>query len=406
MTRYDTIIIGSGPAGLAAACAAGMRGKRCLILEKQPRPAMKLLASGGSRCNISNTLPLESFAEKFGPDWRFLLPALSRFHGETLIKFFQERQLPLALPDGFHYFPASGRAGDVLDTLLEEINRCHGELICNEKVIKLLPGNWWQVHTSGTVRQCRQVICACGGRGYPSLGGSMAGFELISALGHRVTELFPAMTGVIAADPRIGECAGISLDDCTATIDLKDREKLSARGELLFTHRGFSAFAILDLAGKVARLLTKYPTVPLKIDFLPELSGNDLDMIFASWRRTGGVKRISTLLAQYLPKRIAVLLLDGHDPEISRWTAENSRILKNKLKGAVFELSGVENWDRAMVTCGGVSLKEVDPHTLESKLFPGLFFAGEMLDVAGPCGGFNISWALASGMLAGNSNLT
>ena len=365
---------------------------------------MKLLASGGSRCNISNTLPLENFAEKFGVNWRFLLPALSRFHGETLIKFFQDRQLPLALPDGFHYFPASGKAGDVLDTLLAEVRRHHGELICNEKVIKLIPGDLWQVHTSENIYQCRQVICACGGRGYPALGGSMAGFELVSALGHRVTELFPAMTGVIAADPRIGECAGISLDDCIAAIDLKGRERLSARGELLFTHRGFSAFAILDLAGKVARLLTKYPTVPLKIDFMPQRSESDLDMIFASWRKTGGVKHISTLLSQYLPKRIAALLLDGNDPEISRWTAENSRMLKRRLKGAVFELSGVENWEKAMVTCGGVSLKEVDPHTLESKLFPGLFFAGEMLDVTGPCGGFNISWALSSGMLAGNGN--
>ncbi|MBE6364857.1 MAG: aminoacetone oxidase family FAD-binding enzyme [Lentisphaerae bacterium] len=402
MDLYDTIIIGSGPAGLAAACAAGMQGKKVLILEKQPFPAMKLLASGGGRCNVSNTLPLEDFAGKFGRQWRFLLPALSRFHGETLLDFFQKRHVPLILPDGFHYFPASGKATDVRDALLNEIRQHGGQLLCNEKVINITPGRLWAVQTQNHLRHCRQLVCACGGRGYPALGGSMAGFDLVSELGHKVTGLFPAMTGVIAADPRVGECAGIALEKCAVTIDLKGRERLGAEGELLFTHRGFSAFAILDLAGAVAKLLTKYERVPLKIDFLPQYTAEDIDRLFASWRKSGGTRHISTLLAALLPKRVAGLLLDGDDPEISNWRAGSSARLAARLKGAKFDLCGVENWDKAMVTDGGIPLKEVDPQTLQSKLFPGLFFAGEMLDVTGPCGGFNISWALASGMLAGS----
>ena len=138
----------------------------------------------------------------------------------------------------------------------------------------------------------------------------------------------------------------------------------------------------------------------MKIDFLPHISPAEIAEIFASWRQKGGTKHISTLLNQYLPKRVAELLLDGDDPEISRWQKNSAAQLAQKLKGALFQLSGVEGWDKAMVTCGGITRKEVDPHSLESKLHPGLFFAGEMLDVTGPCGGFNITWALASGFLA------
>ncbi|MBR7121556.1 MAG: aminoacetone oxidase family FAD-binding enzyme [Lentisphaeria bacterium] len=402
MNCFDTVIIGSGPAGLAAACAAGKIGKRCVILEKQPRPAMKLLASGGGRCNVSNILDLEEFAGKFGRQWRFLLPALSAFHGEKLLAFFRDRQLPLELTDGFHYFPVTGRAMDILEIFQRDISKYGGRIICNEKVVKLIPGRIWEIRSAaGNVYRAAQVICACGGRGYPALGGSMAGYELAAGTGHKITELFPAMTGVICADPRIGQCAGISIGDCIATIDLKGRERCSARGELLFTHRGFSAFAILDLAGKAAQLLTRYERIPLKIDFLPQTTVAEITAQIAVWRKHSGKKRVSSLLAGYLPRRIAELLLNGNDPEISRLSAETARNLTASLKGAVFELCGVESWDKAMVTAGGVSLKEINPDSLESKLFPGLFFAGEMLDVTGPCGGFNITWALASGMLAG-----
>jgi predicted Rossmann fold flavoprotein len=132
------------------------------------------------------------------------------------------------------------------------------------------------------------------------------------------------------------------------------------------------------------------------------VSIEELNGIFASWRQTGGNKHISNLLSQFFPKRIAQLLLDGDDPEISRWSAASSQKLLQNIKSSRFTLSGAENWDKAMVTAGGVSLKDVSPHTLESKITPGIFFAGEMLDITGPCGGFNITWALASGMLAGS----
>ncbi|MBE6356921.1 MAG: aminoacetone oxidase family FAD-binding enzyme [Lentisphaerae bacterium] len=403
MQKYDIIVIGSGPAGLSAGYAAGLTGKRVLILEKMSDPGLKLLASGGGRCNVANILGMEDFAVRFGKNWRFMLPALQNFHGQTLLEFFHAHQVPLILSDGFHYFPESGKARDVLQLFLDGIARCKGTVKCGEKVTDIRCDRGWQVTAGRNVYRGAAVILACGGRGYPALGGSMAGYELAGKCGHKVTELFPAMTGVVCADARVGNCAGISLADCMATLELKGRNRISARGELLFTHRGFSAFAILDLAGQAAEALSRDPVVRLKIDFLPYISPEELHAEFAAWRQAGGKKHISGLLGKWLPKKAAQLLLDGDDPEISRWQAASSRKLAEKLKGSIFELNGVENWEKAMVTRGGVSLKEVDPRTLASKKIPGLFFAGEMLDITGPCGGFNISWALASGMLAGQS---
>ena len=401
--KYDVAVIGSGPAGLAAGYAAGMAGKKVLLLEKMDSPGLKLLASGGGRCNVSNTLEIEEFAARFGKNWRFLLPAFQKFHGDKLLEFFYSHDVPLVLTDGFHYFPESGRARDVLQLFLDGISRCGGRVLCGEKVRQIRRDRHWQIITGKGEYRAESVILAAGGRGYPALGGSMAGYELARQCGHTVTELFPAMTAVVCADSAVGNCAGISLPDCVAVLEVNGKKRQSARGELLFTHRGFSAFAILDLAGSAAESLSRGLAVKLKIDFLPELSIEEVFAEFAVWRQNGGKKHISALLNNWLPKKAALLLLDGDDPEISRWQAASSRKLAEKLKGAYFELTGVENWEKAMVTHGGVSLKEVDPHTLESKKIPGLFFAGEMLDVTGPCGGFNISWALASGMLAGQS---
>ncbi len=400
--EFDTIVIGSGPAGLAAALASSLRGKRTLVLEKLERPGMKLLASGGSRCNVSNTLELEEFAMRFGRSWRFLLPALSRFHGETLRSFFSEYGVPLELTDGFHYFPASGKARDILELFLREITRAGGKILCNQKVTSITPGTPFSLRTASGIFTASSVICACGGRGYPALGGSGAGYKLAEELGHEITPLFPAMTGVVCADENVGKCAGISLPDCAAKVVAKGRNHLSARGELLFTHRGFSAFAILDLAGGIGKLLEKSPSVMLMLDLLPDLSDEELLEKFAHWRTVAGTKRVSSCLAEFFPKKLAQLLLNGDDPEISRWKKDAIAALLNRIKRGQWEICGVESWEKAMVTEGGVSLKKIDPETLSSRLHPGLFFAGEMLDVTGPCGGFNISWALASGMLAGS----
>ena len=401
--KKKVIVTGSGPAGLAAAYNAALHGAKVTLLEQMPRFGMKLLASGGGKCNVTNSLELEDFALRFGRNWRFLLPALRTFHGRELLDFFELHGVKLVKKDGFHYFPASSSSASILEMWLSELKRlkvelktgvCVKELVIEDNAVKA-------VRSSDSEYPCDAVILACGGKSYPALGGRGKGYELAGQAGHSVTKLFPAMTGVKCREEWVKECSGISLDDCTAYIDLKGDRKNIQRGELLFTRSGFSAFAILDIAGRVAELLSQGTSVPLVIDFAPHISHEQWMEKFSNWRQTQGKKLVSTLLSEYFPRRLAENLLDDCDCQACQFPAKATASLLTNIKEHTFELTGTESWDKAMVTMGGVALKNIDPDTLQSTITKGVFFAGELLDVTGPCGGYNITWALASGMCAG-----
>lgn len=398
-------VIGSGPAGLACAYAAAVNGAQVTLFEQMNKCGMKLLASGGGMCNVTNTLPLEEFARTFGNNWRFLLPALSMFHGKDLLEFFELHQVRLVKRDGFHYFPESYKASDVVNMWLCALKELHVEVrtgCCVDKLI--IEDNF--IRGIGcrneTLLFDRTVLC-CGGKSYPALGGLGRGYRLAQQAGHTVTALYPAMTGIKCREEWVKQCSGISLEDASCYIDLKRDRRNIERGELLFTRNGFSAFAVLDLAGRVAQLLDGMSEVPLVVDFLPRMETAELEGVLETWRKEHGRKSISSLLTEYFPRRLAEYLCDNKDvpaAQLKRLDAE--RLLAN-IKKHTFQICGVESWDKAMVTLGGVSLKEIYPDTLQSRIVSGLYFAGELLDVTGRCGGYNITWAMASGMCAGTS---
>lgn len=403
MPRKTVFVAGSGPAGLAAACNAALNGCQVTVFEQMPRPGLKLLASGGNKCNVTNTLELEDFARRFGKNWRFLLPALKSFHGRTLLDFFSTNGVELVKEDGFHYFPASGKSSDVLNMWLENLSRLKVEIKTGSRITRIITENnaVSGVEVSGRVYPCDALILACGGRSYPALGGLGTGYRLAEQVNHSVTELFPAMTGISVKDDWVHDCAGISLNDAAVFIDLKHERKNVERGELLFTKTGFSAFAVLDLAGRVAQLLAPMPQVPIVVDFLPEKSEDELKAVISSWHSSRGKKSVLSLLAEIFPRKLAAYLLNGNDCPASQFKSSDTAELIAGIKKHRFDATGTGSWDKAMVTLGGVSLKNINPDTLESRLVKNLFFAGELLDVTGPCGGFNITWALASGTLAG-----
>ena len=406
MSSRTVAVIGAGPAGLAAAFAASAAGSRVVLLEQRPAPGAKLLASGGGKCNVTNALDMEHFARAFGRQWRFMLPALQEFHGDKLRNFFAAHQVKLTAADGFHYFPESGSARDVLNMFLKLIAARGGEIICGKHVAELrFDGSQIRALrcTDGTEITANAVIIATGGKSYPALGGNESGYDLARHAGHTVTDLYPAMTGIHTAETWVHECAGIALPDCIAGIDLPTYRKQPQRGELLFTHHGFSAFAILDLAETVARLLAKQPTVPLRINFTPDISREMWQQTFARWKKDHGTKKIQTLLADFFPRKMAAALLRDPDTIAAHWKNCDAEALLNNILDHKFTITATDSWDRAMVTAGGVALKHIDPDSLESRLISGLFFAGEILDLTGPCGGYNITWALASGMLAGSN---
>ena len=403
MPRKTVFVAGSGPAGLAAAYNAALNGCRVTIFEQMPRPGLKLLASGGNKCNVTNTLELEDFARKFGKNWRFLLPALKCFHGRTLLDFFSTNGVELVREDGFHYFPASGKSSDVLNMWLENLARLKVEIKTSARISRIITDDnaVTGVEVSGRVYNCDALILACGGKSYPALGGLGTGYRLAEQVNHPVTELFPAMTGICVNDNWVHDCAGISLNDAAVFIDLKHERKNVERGELLFTKTGFSAFAVLDLAGRVSQLLAQMPQVPLVVDFLPDMSEDELKALFSNWHSSRGKKSVTSLLSEIFPRKLASYLLNGTDCPASQFKSSDAAQLVTRIKKYPFNATGTGSWDKAMVTLGGVSLKNINPNTLESRLVKNLFFSGELLDVTGPCGGFNITWALASGTLAG-----
>ena len=404
--RSDIVIIGAGPAGLMAACqAAG--NDRVTVLEQLPAIGRKLLATGAGKCNLTNRLPPEALAERFGRQWRFLLPALRFLPPEALRGWFAARGVPTRSTDGFHVFPVSERAGDVLCALENE---------CRQRGVRLVTGcsagrivredRGYGIETGdGRVVRAGRVIITTGGCGYPALGGRGGGYRLAEQIGHEIVTPCPAMVGLRTPAAWVGDCAGIVLPDCSCTVRGGQRQQLAGSGALLFTHHGVSGPAVLDISGRIAALLAKRPAVTLEINLLAERRTDAWLRQFQLWRQQQGKKFLRNLLGEQLPLKLADHLcrlagLDGSG-KAAEFTAEGQRRLAAMLTALPMEITATDGWNKAMVTHGGVSLKKVDPATLESRLQPGIYFAGEVLDVDGPCGGYNLQWAFSSGALAG-----
>jgi len=404
-----TAVIGSGPAGLMAAIAAATSGNSVIVCEKLPRPGLKLLASGGGKCNLSNVLTPEEFCKNFGRHGRFALPALESFPPEKLRAFLEGHGLKTEITDGFHIFPVSRKASDVLNLLLAECRRLNVEFIYGNEVkgIKIEDAQVSEVELPSGPLKVDKLIVATGGMGYPELGGGDSGYRLAAEAGHRIEKTFPAMTALTCTDNWVKECPGISFQDASVTMDLPKFRKRPSRGELLFTHNGISGPAVIDFAGDVSELLGEPCEIPFKINFFADKSAGDWFARFDSWQKESGKKFVRKLLAQELPAKVAEILCGlagiGPDTTAAEFNADGRKGLSGLLTGLPLSVNGTESWKKAMVTRGGVSLKDIDPHTLESRIVKGLFFAGEVLDIDGPCGGFNLQWAFSSGFLAGQN---
>jgi len=403
------LIIGAGPAGLTAALNAAENGCRVIVFEKQTQPGLKLLASGGGRCNLTNTLDVPRFAEAFGREGRFTLKALELFPPEKLRAFFAANGVETEVTDGFHVFPESGHARDILTVLLNLCKSLNIEIKTSCKVESLIIENnqLKGILTANGRVDGDCVIIAGGGKGYPKLGGDGSAYLLAEQAGHKINAPLPALVGLRCVEEWPGRCTGISFAAVTAAIDLPKYRKNMCKGELLFTHHGVSGPAIIDLAGDVSRLLTKTNEVPLTINLFPATSFEEWQKSFKERQSNSGKKQIISILAQDIPKALAneFCALAGIRPDIK--TAELKAEARNKLCSLLnalpLKIKSTEGWDKAMLTHGGVALKKVNPDTLESRLLPGLFFVGEVLDLQGPCGGYNLQWAFASGTLAGSS---
>lgn len=405
------VIIGAGPAGCFAAINAARHGAQVTVLEKMPKPGRKLLATGGGRCNVTNTLSIKDFIARFGPAGRFMNHALQEMPSTDLLELLKSWDVPCNTDDGFHYFPRSQKAGDILSALRREMKELKVDLRCDIAIEDIsTQDDLLLVTASGGQTFCaNSVILATGGAGYAPLGGGMSGYSIADKLGHNVITPVPGLVGLRTVEDWPGKCTGITIPDVYVKIEERGFKGRAGYGDLLFTHRGLSGPPVIDVSGAVCRLLLKQKSVKLSMQLCgTDRTPEDWNDLFLNWRQTCGKRLVHNVVATLLPKRIASILCCEcgipDDMVTARLPGKAETQLMSILKKTPVNITSSEGFKQAMVTAGGVSLKEVVPSTLESRLIPGLYFAGEIVDLDGPCGGFNLQWAISSGWLAGNSS--
>jgi predicted Rossmann fold flavoprotein len=393
-----------------AAIAAARAGARVTVFERMPKPGAKLLATGGGRCNLTNTLETSAFLDRFGrAASRFMRPALAAMDRDDLLRFFAELGVRFQAEDGVHYFPVAGNASAVCDALRDALKRAGGEVVCRVQgwTLWIEEGQLKGLvqESTGATFPADRVILAAGGCAWPALGSDGSGFTLARQAGHAIARTAPALVPLVTQEEWPGQCAGVTFAGVRLRIDLPLRPPVERTGDLLFTHRGLSGPAALDLSGEVAALLQDRPSVPLRATLTGGVTAQEWTARLDAWRTSHGRKLLRSLVAESLPNSVAQRLCEQagipEDLRAAYIDRAQRAALAAILAETPFTIRATEGFERAMVTRGGVELKQVDPRTLASRLLPGLFFAGEILDIDGPCGGFNLQWAFSSGHLAG-----
>ena len=406
MESFDVIICGSGPAGLAAGLAASSHGASTLILERDHVIGRKLCATGNGRCNFSNTLPPLKFMAEFGRHGRFMVDALRAAPREFFLELLLQEGIRPAVENEIHYFPMNGRASDVRDAFLRAAKKAGAETRLSSPVRRIVVENGAAagVETEdGEIIHAGHVILTCGGTAAPALGGSASGLTLAKALGHTVREPVAALAPIHVDDPWFSELAGLTVPDAELGVTAGAR-RVSMRGSLLFTHTGFSGPAALNLSATVNRVLAGGTPARIFLRVAPDKKEQGWYDYLIEERENVPDHLLKNSLARAMPRSLASLVCErifGPEFHSKRLTNAGAHELAHRLDCLAFDVSKPASMDEAMAMDGGVMLKEVDPRTMESRLVGGVHFAGEILDLTGPTGGFNIQFALSGGRLAG-----
>jgi predicted Rossmann fold flavoprotein len=404
-TGWDVVVIGAGAAGLVAAIRAAELGRRVLLLEKNRKPGVKILMSGGTRCNVTQATDNRGIVEAYGPPGRFLHSALAALSVEDTIALFEAEGVPTKVEPTGKVFPVSDRALDVLDALLRRLRRSGATLALGEPVTDLrATDDGFDLSTPLRTVKARTVVLTTGGRSYPGSGTTGDGYRFAAAFGHTIVPPRPALVPITTDAAWVKELRGVTLPDVVLCVREGERRLADRRGSLLFAHFGLTGPVALD----VSRVVSAHPapkSLHLEIDLLPDLAESAVVQFLQTESLASGKKQLATVLAVHLPHRIAETLLALTGQPIDRKATGLSRDDRTKLVQTIKRLrvavTGTLGFEKAEVTAGGVSLDEVDSRTMASKLQPGLYLAGEVLDLDGPIGGYNFQAAWSTGWLAG-----
>jgi predicted Rossmann fold flavoprotein len=406
---FDTAVIGAGPAGMMAAGIAAQHGAKTVLVEKNVAPGRKLLLTGKGRCNITNaeTNPAR-FIDALGRDkkGKFLYPALNAFGPAETVRFFNKRGLPTIVERGNRVFPESGKAADVLKVLTAFLMETGVTVLTHSPVRKLLfSGSSVLGMDIGRIITAANYILCTGGLSYPATGSSGEGLLWLEELGHTVIQPKPALVPLRLKEKWVRELHGLDLRNVRISVYGQDKKQWDAFGEASFAGDSIGGPIILDMSKQIGVLLEKGP-VRLHIDLKPALEHNRLDERLQRDFKVFHNKKFKNSLDKLLPKMLIPVMvrLSGIDPlkKVNSITREERKRLVHLFKEVPVTVRSLQGIEKGIITCGGVSLKEVDPRTMCSTRFNNLYFAGEILDLDGPTGGYNLQVCWSTAYIAGN----
>lgn len=397
---YDAVVIGAGPAGLFCAIHAAESGCRVLLLEKNPEPGAKLLLAGSGQCNITHDGEIRDFVQRYGSQGKFIRPALMSFTNLKLQDYFGHRGLRMAADENGKVFPATRRSADVLAVLLMECRKHHVTLQCGEPVRELTRDqDGFIVSTPGGDYLAGVVVITTGGASYPHCGTTGDGYRLAASLGQPVTEPAPALTPIRIHPFPFSSLKGLSFERMRFSVWRQKKKSADYQGDVLFTHLGLSGPGILDASRDIR------PGDEIRLSFAGTLRPDEFAAELARRSAENPGWQVGTILAKYpIPERLNRKLLEfsgiPDNLKCAHFSAAQRAALVRNCTEFPLTVTALGDFTIAMVTRGGVALQGVNPKTLESKIVPGLFFAGEVLDIDGDTGGYNLQAAFSTGFLA------
>ena len=406
MDKEKVIIIGGGASGLVAAITSARRGYETIILEKNDRVGKKILATGNGRCNYSN-MTISSY-NYYGADYNFVENILNEFTPEKIVGFFKELGIQEYIDDTGKIYPNSLQASSVLDVLRMECNYLGVQEICGSEVIEIKrEGNKFKITTNEKPYICDKVIASFGGKASPQLSSSGSGYDILAKLGHKTKKVFPGLVQLKLKSNYLKRLSGIKIEgNLIAYCDNKEIKR--DQGEILFTNYGISGPPVLQISRHCIEKIEDEKDVEIKIDLFPQYEKNELFQLIESRFINMKYKSIKESFIGLINKGlIDTILMESNisnvDEPGTKFNTKEIYKIVNTLKEWKFKVLGPYYWEHAQVTAGGIDTKEINPTTMESKIVKNLYITGEIMDVDGDCGGYNLHWAWATGYIAGRS---
>ena len=413
-TQYDLVIIGGGASGLMAAIAAAEKQQKILLVEKMEQAGRKLRITGKGRCNLTNTSPIKEFISHIGSDGRFMRNAFSLFFNNELMQFFEEKGVELNIERGSRVFPKSSKALDIFLALINTIERNK-----NITILKNTSATDLIVSPNGiagvTINNGKnidiaapKVILATGGRSYPLTGSTGDGYSLAKNVGHTIVDPIPSLVPLVCQEAIPDELVGFTLKNVSLTIsDANDKKICNFFGEMTFTDNGIGGPIVLSASRIISRRLQAGEQLRATLDLKPALDHEVLDKKLIRELDENGSRILKDALRLWLPAEMIPLALQTmtieHYKRLNQVSANDRKKIMRMLKAMPFTIVGTRGFDEAIVTQGGVSLKEVNPKTMESKLVKNLYITGELLDLDADTGGYNLQIAFSTGYAAGKA---